>query len=239
MSSDHLEEFTLAKAPRRKLAETAAEQILEAIRTLPPGTKIPSETELMRMLSVGRSTVREALNGLTVLGVLDVRHGYGAVVSANLKVAGLAAKGREAIATALAKGVTHDLLEAREIVEVAIARLAAQRRTETDLREIEQVLEKHEHHSENPIEAASEFHIVLAISAHNEVLAGVFQSFLKLMVSRGPRLYRDLEGFSEWELDQHRQIYEAVRAGSPDLAADRMHAHVRAMAEHYKKVGEA
>ena len=109
-------------------------------------------------------------------------------------------------ALALAKGVTHDLLEARQIVEVAIARLAAERRTEAELREIEAVLEAHRAALTNPrppIQQASQFHVLLAEAAHNEVLAGVFHSFRKLMLDRGPRLYGELGGFREWELDQH------------------------------------
>ena len=54
---------------------------MEAFRDLPPGTKVPSERELTKDLGVGRSTVREALNGLAVLGVLTIRHGQGAFIA--------------------------------------------------------------------------------------------------------------------------------------------------------------
>ena len=37
--------------------------------------RMPSERELMASLGVGRSTIREALNGLAVLGVIEIRHG--------------------------------------------------------------------------------------------------------------------------------------------------------------------
>ena len=53
--------LTLSPAPRRKLTETVAEQLLAAIRNLPPGAKVPSERELTKDLGVGRSTVREAV----------------------------------------------------------------------------------------------------------------------------------------------------------------------------------
>ena len=62
--------FSLEQAPRRKLAETVARQLLSAVRDLAPGTRLPSEKELTQMLGVGRSTVREALNGLALLGVV-------------------------------------------------------------------------------------------------------------------------------------------------------------------------
>ena len=52
-----------------------------AIRELPPGTKVPSERELTKELGVGRSTVREALNGLAMLGIVEIRHGQGVFVT--------------------------------------------------------------------------------------------------------------------------------------------------------------
>ena len=72
--------LALSPAPRRKLSETVADQLLVAVRELPPGTKVPSERELTKELGVGRSTVREALNGLAMLGVVEIRHGQGVFV---------------------------------------------------------------------------------------------------------------------------------------------------------------
>src|SRR5581483_11592572 len=59
--------LVLKRAPRQKLAETVAQQLLEAIKDLPPGTRVPPERELTKELGVGRSTVREALNGLALM----------------------------------------------------------------------------------------------------------------------------------------------------------------------------
>src|ERR687887_1934589 len=94
--------LTLTPAPRSKLAATVAQQILDEIRgkRLERGTRVPSERQLMEALGVGRSTIREAINGLAMLGVLEIRHGQGAFV-ANPD-AGIA-PGR-AIAAALARG---------------------------------------------------------------------------------------------------------------------------------------
>ena len=59
------------------------------------------------------------------------------------------------------------------------------------------------------------------------------------MDPRGPRLYQELEGFAIWELNEHRGIYEAVKAGDPEQSAERMRNHVNAMELHYRKVGSA
>src|SRR3954447_23390307 len=123
---------TLAPASRQKLSQTVAEQLIEAFRHLPPGTKVPSERILTKELSVGRSTVREALNGLAVLGVLEIRHGQGAFVSDPAAAAPDAMSSRpdSPLTVALERGVTREFIEARLLVEVGVARLAAERRTE-------------------------------------------------------------------------------------------------------------
>src|SRR5215471_17421673 len=101
-------EFALKRAPRQKLAETVAQQLFEAIRDLPPGTRVPSERELTAELGVGRSTVREALNGLALLGVVEIRHGQGVFVAEQP----VAADDSGALEAALERGVTKEFIEA-------------------------------------------------------------------------------------------------------------------------------
>jgi DNA-binding FadR family transcriptional regulator len=188
----------------------------------------------MSALGVGRSTVREALNGLAMLGVIEIRHGQGAFVAQD--------PGRTSapeVAAALAKGVTCDLLEARRPVETEIARLAALRRTPADLAEIEAVLDRHEHALAAGRPAgrwSARFHLQLSEAAHNEVLAGFVASFVKLLVERGPAL-EALGGYREWELGEHRRLYEAVRAGDPELAARRMQAHLEQVEAYHERLG--
>ncbi len=229
--------FALAQAPRRKLAESVAEQLMHVLKDMPAGAKLPPEKELMQQLGVGRSTVREALKGLEVMGVIEIRHGQGAFVADPSP-----SDGTEGISQALAKGVTHELLEARHIIEVAITQLAAQRRTETDLQEIEADLSEHERalrEPGTPAKPAMRFHTLLAQAAHNDVLASMFDSFAKLMVDRGPRLYERVPNFAAWEVEQHRAIFEAIKAGQVEQAATLMAHHVDAMAEHYRQAGTA
>ena len=181
--------LTFQRVSRSKLAETVAQQVLREIRDkqLPPGTRIPSERELMASLGVGRSTVREAVNGLAMLGVLEIRHGQGAFVADPAAGAAPAS----AIATALARGFTHDLFEARVLVEVHVARLAAERRTEAELAEIQQALADHERalaEGASGVEPAVRFHVRIGEAAHSEVLASFVSSLADVMMQRGPEL---------------------------------------------------
>lgn len=230
-------ELTFERVSRSKLAETVAQQVLREIRDkqLPPGTRIPSERELMAGLGVGRSTVREAVNGLAMLGVLEIRHGQGAFVAD--PAAGAAPA--NAIATALARGFTDDLFEARMLVEVHVARLAAERCTEAELAEIEQALADHEQalaDGTSGVEAAVRFHVRIGEAAHSDVLASFVSSLAEVMTLRGPEL-EAVDGYREWELQQHRSVLEPIAAGDPDLAAERMRAHLQAVLPHHERIG--
>lgn len=245
MSTQPEERVSLQPAPRRKLSETVAQQLIEAFADLPPGAKVPSERELTRDLGVGRSTVREALNGLAALGVLEIRHGQGAFITDQGPTI---ARGDEstqpsALTAALERGVTREFIEARLLVEVTVAGLAAERRTEDDLRQIETALKVQEQRLaaagedvEAVVGVASSFNLLIAEAAHNEVLAAMIGSFVDLMKERGPRLYA-LPGFGEWDLKEHRGIYEAVRDQDSERAAELMREHILQLAERYREIG--
>ncbi len=228
--------LSLSRVPRRKLASTVAEQLLEAVRNLPPGTRVPSERELTAQLGVGRSTVREALNGLALLGVVEIRHGQGVFVVESGEPDGE----RGALDAALQQGVTKEFIEARLLVEVEVARLAASRRTEDDLQQIRDTLAEQERRLVGDLgpllDVAASFNVALAEAAHNEVLAAIIQSFVTLMLERGPKVYV-LEGFREWDLIEHTGLYEAVRDRDGDLAAERMRRHILELARRYDEVG--
>jgi GntR family transcriptional repressor for pyruvate dehydrogenase complex len=233
---------SLEPASRRKLSETVAEQLMQAFRDLPPGTKVPSERELTKDLGVGRSTVREALNGLAVLGVLTIRHGQGAFMADGPAEAAADAP-HSVLTVALERGVTREYIEARLMVEVEVTRLAAERRTDEDLQRIEAALAVQERSLKaNDMDAtlgvATSFNVLLAESAHNEVLAAMIQVFVELMKERGPKLYA-LSGFGDWDLAEHRGIYEAVRDQDGDRAAQLMREHILQLAERYREAGAA
>jgi GntR family transcriptional regulator, transcriptional repressor for pyruvate dehydrogenase complex len=227
--------LTFERAPRRKLAETVAARLLDAVRTQPPGTRMPTERALAEQLGVGRSTVREALNGLAALGILDIRHGQGVFVASSAS----ARLGHEAVVPALIRAQTIALIEARLVVQPEIARLAAERRTAADLRALERVLEGQQRLAEGgPADRATklgvEFDVRLAEAAKNEVLTGMVRSLFHQMLERAPRLHELSEGFGKWDVEEHRGIYLAVLDADAELAATCMRDHVVALRSLYE-----
>ena len=102
---------------------------------------MPSERQLAQAFGVGRSAMREALKSLTLLGLVEVRHGDGTY----LKKADSALL-PQVIEWGLLLGEqrTLDLVEARQKIEADIAGLAAARRDEADVAELRRLLERME-----------------------------------------------------------------------------------------------
>jgi GntR family transcriptional repressor for pyruvate dehydrogenase complex len=230
--NDESPDLLIQQAPRKKLAETVAAQLLDAVRDLKPGTRLPPERELTKRLGVGRSTLREALNGLALLGIVEIRHGQGVFVAERQSIAG------DTERSLPPKAITQELIEARRIVEVELARLAAERRTETDLGAMQALLDAHRADLEagrGPIMQASQFHLLVADAAKNQILADVVRPFFRLMLERGPQLYETTEGYARWELQQHQRICDAIRSGDPEAARLAMMEHVTSMGHYYEE----
>ena len=214
---------------RESLPQIVARQLLGLINSgaLNPGDQLPPEPELRAQFGVGRSTIREALNGLVLVGAIEVRHGQGAFVLANhLDKA-------TALDAAVRRSVTNELLEAREAMELTIARLAAERATQSDIIALRRLLDEADqkvHAGGVAFEEAAQFHLLLAEAAQNELFASFVEMILGYLSERGVDLSADHD-YNVWELDAHRRVLDAVASGDGDLAQAAMAQHLSDMRE--------
>lgn len=231
-----------ANSGRVRLSEHVSQAIIELIETrhLQPGDLLPPEPELQQQMGVGRSSVREALRGLAVLGVVEIRQGHGTFVRATQQTT-RDPNGAEAILGALARGLTEELLEAREVVEVRIASLAAQRAIDDDLADLDRVVtaarSAHAAHKSSYLVGA-DFHLAVARAAHNDVLEGFVASYVPVLAERGIVLER-LPGYVEWEIGQHDAIRQAIVRHDARQAAALMRGHLKDMEIHYDHLATA
>ena len=91
---------------------------------LKPGQKLPPQSAMAKMFGVGMSSIREAVNTLEVMGLLEVTHGSGTFVKEELPL-DQRALGR--LEQDLAAASPFELFELRELIECHVTRLAAQR----------------------------------------------------------------------------------------------------------------
>jgi GntR family transcriptional repressor for pyruvate dehydrogenase complex len=214
-----------------KGSDLAAQQIRDRIAAgeFAPGTKLPSVTELASSFQVGLSTIREALSALKATGWLDIRHGSGTYVCERLPT-GDAAASLDLLPLA---DSFRDLIEVRKYIESGSASLAAQRRTDLDLRELAGIVGRME--AALGDEAQSEdadmaFHIRIAAASGNPLFMSMMQSLTDrlrehMKGSRQLWLYAE-RASAEKLLAEHRGIFDAIRDGDEEAAFQRMLQHI-------------
>lgn len=217
----------LKKLDPPKLAELVAQQLSELVASqgLRPGSQLPSEQELGDQFEVARSVIREALVRLRALGIIEVRQGKGAFV-ATLPLELLLTRVQRLTQT------TEELLphvwEIREILETSIAELAAVRRTENDLANLEKAISAMTNaiaRGELGVTEDAVFHHYLTHAAYNPALEQIIVGISALIESsREHSLGRPNRPRSSNE--EHVAILRAVRNREGELAKEAMREHL-------------
>ncbi|MER5788888.1 FadR/GntR family transcriptional regulator [Streptomyces sp. NPDC001980] len=204
--------------PRRS---ALSEQVIAALRNQitsgewPVGARIPTEPELVEQLGVARNTVREAVRALAHNGLLDIRQGSGTYVAATSELAGVMHR-------RFAEADPRHIAELRSTLESSAARLAAVRRTEKDLGQLDTLLARREQawrsgDAEAFVAADATLHLAVVAASHNDVLTAMYADLGEVLrewlradvgAELTPQSYMD-----------HTRLVEAIRAGDADAAA--------------------
>lgn len=220
-------------AIRETLTERTVQQLIGWLKdgTFKPGFKIPSQNELVQQLGISRAGVREALQVMAALNLIEIRAGLGCFVK---KVATEYIVNADVLAILLEKEAILEVIEARKILEAGTAALAAERASEQDFWLMEDALsgiEKAIARGESVAGLSPQFHIGVAQATHNPVLAKLVISFNGLMAKAGELVeatVQDLAAFEQHELASHRELYEVIRLGDPRKATQAMIDHIEA-----------
>ncbi len=199
-------------------------QRLIAEGELRPGDRLPSETELADRFGVGRSSIREAMRALQLLGVIEVIQGKGTFV----RDAGILplVVDWQRIAEI---GVISEVMEARQFLEVLLAQLAAERATDEDIEALRAQLERSREtisDREANIQAGVDFHVALADAAHNQVLALMYRTIRDLYLETARRT-RITSQVAQDRLHDHERILQAVIDRDPEAVAEAMREHLQ------------
>jgi GntR family transcriptional repressor for pyruvate dehydrogenase complex len=211
---------TLAQHVADQLERLIVQQHFEA------GERLPAERELAERFGVSRTVIREAVRTVASKGLLDVRAGSGTLVRK---------PSSETVAASVAlllsmNGQTTPakVVEVRRILEVEIAGLAAQRRTDDDLRRLESILQSADEKLDDPdnfIETDIAFHAALAQGTQNELFSVLLSSIANVMTEVRVVGLR-VPGTPKRALRYHRDIFRAVERGDRDMARDAMNRHM-------------
>jgi GntR family transcriptional repressor for pyruvate dehydrogenase complex len=223
-----------------RTAEASTDQVVSYVRTqieqgaLRPGDRLPAERDLAVHIGVSRPTVRAGLRALAAIGVVQARHGSGTYIPD-----GPPALGTDALSfLAALHGFTRDeMYEARRILEVGAAGLAAERATPEQIASLAEEVASMFASMHDPqlfLVHDINFHRTLAAASGNPIVASLVEMVSALYYERrretavhaSERDHRDAA-------EMHRRIYQAIRTHDGESARSLMNAHL-IQASHYQ-----
>lgn len=216
----------ISRVQRVKVSDAVYDQMLEMIRSgaWKTGEKIPSEPELTQRFGVSRVTVREAVQKLVSLSLVESRQGEGTFVCDAKSATFLSAF----IPFAMLGGsdIEH-ILEYRKIMEGGCAELAAQHADAEDIRAMEENLAamcRHVTDLENNILRDMEFHVLVAKATKNPVVLKAYEIFKDAWLRSLQDIVKTMG--SEMAVHYHGEILEAIRRHDPQAAHAAMDEHI-------------
>jgi len=217
-----------------------AEQIVKQLRSgeLQSGTQLPPQRELAQLLGVGRSSVREAINALVVMGVLEAVQGKGTFVREDVPVDDLSVVSLNA---ALKACSLLSLLEARELLECQSAELAAKRADPAHVQAMADAVEQMQQTDSNYqafLKADTEFHVGLAEATGNIVICELTKLLMDKTVHHHDRLKtrRFSPRYRQTSISSAEQVVRHVENGNGPAAAESMRQHLRVIEAELKEV---
>lgn len=224
----------------KRISDQVFEQIRELIYrgVFKPGEQITPERNLAVSMEVSRTSVRNAINKLVTMGLLEHRQGQGTFVASpeNRRGNPLAA------AMATEEATLDDLLEVRLGLECNAAELAAKRATEQDLLSMEKSLTEMEENMKTvghiSTAADASFHMAITFATKNPVLIHLmrnFYDFLFIGIKKNLTHMYQSQGEHDNVLDHHRKVYEMIRERNSKEAGEYMRIHIQHVQDYFHK----
>ena len=207
-----------------RIYEKVVEKLKESISKgeILPGDPLPSERQLMDDFGVSRSSLREAFRVMELLGLIESVPGKGRFVRHPKPPA------EDEKNIRLEDSAVLELMEARRILDPAIAAESAMRATSSDLTRLLRVLTSTEKRLGDPNQRAQsdfDFHLALAEATHNFVFVNITRMNFDLIMATHDKIYNLLDD-KEAFLAEHREMYEAILDHNVELAREMASNHI-------------
>jgi GntR family transcriptional repressor for pyruvate dehydrogenase complex len=219
---------TKGKATRSRVYHNIFEKLQDRIRggDWLPGERIPSITHLAQEFKVGSGSIREALRSLQSIGLVKIEHGSGVYVLGTRPATELSSHFLN-----VGDGLVIALAEARRLLEPELASLAAERATDQELIEIEDVVRQMEENSQQGQDFADldvSFHRLIAQAARNPILYQTMEGVSALFLESRRAILLDPDALLRAQR-YHALIAEALKLRNPPQARLLMQGHMNSM----------
>ena len=209
-------------------------QISDLITTkhLEPGDKLPAERVLAEKFDVSRRSVRVAILKLESYGILISMPQSGTFVA---NIGTIAMNGM--VEDILSLGIPNfkSLVETRILLELKTVRLAANRRTDADLKRINKALNAHKAKllaREDAVQEDLLFHLAIAKASGNVTMNEIMIGITPQIIVDFKKYHKDYDTLDELRIREHTEIYDAIKDQDSDLAEKRMKQHFKLLYEY-------
>jgi GntR family transcriptional repressor for pyruvate dehydrogenase complex len=212
---------------KNRVHEEVAKQIEQLIvQKLHPGDKLPAERDLAEMLGVSRSSIRDAIRRLEIVGLVEPRQGAGTVVREI---------STEKLVSPLANVIAHrrqlvsELLDFRRMLEPPLAARAATHASNGEIAGMDEILRRQDkkvRDGELAVEEDTEFHYRIALASGNSVVLKVMDVVMDLLRETRSRSLQT-EGRPQKSLAGHKRILSAIKRHDPAAAEAAMRMHIQ------------
>jgi GntR family transcriptional repressor for pyruvate dehydrogenase complex len=217
---------------RTRVYEQVASRIQQMIvdGQLRPGDRLPTERELAERFGVSRSSVRDAIRVLELMGLVEPRQGEGTVVrdlSPDAVVNPLASL------LVRSRALLSDLLDVRKMIEPHLAARAAVHATEEEVARLQAIYDRQREKAQRgelAVEEDSEFHYTIATAARNRVILRILDVLMDLLKTSRERSLQ-VPGRLQRSLEGHRRILAAIRRRDAEAAEAAMRRHLEEIEE--------
>jgi GntR family transcriptional regulator, transcriptional repressor for pyruvate dehydrogenase complex len=228
-------QFKARPVQKNSISDDIVQQIMKQISTgdLRPGQRLPSERELCKSFDAGRSSLREALRCLSIMGVLTARVGEGTSV---------ATSGGKFLETVMQwrfiteKYDIKNLMELRIALEGLAAASSAERASSEDIQGLEDLVDRMEAAVGDAKRFGAldlDFHLGLARASQNQVIFDLV-SLIRGQLARALSTVLILPQARPRSLEEHTAILKAVKRRNPEAARKAMQAHLDAAIKRYE-----
>jgi GntR family transcriptional repressor for pyruvate dehydrogenase complex len=212
---------------RQRVSDEIVNQVKALISegVLKPGDRLPPERELIREFGVSRPSLREALKSLVAQGFLKVKQGDRTFVKS------ITSEKLQDPLSLLLKADTQkifDLIEVRKAMEAWGAFYAAQRASEEDVKQLEEIIGQMKlalDEGKSWEKQDADFHLAMAQATHNTIQTHIMFTIYDLLRESVARVFRD-QGKAKKLFNQHYRIFSAIKNRSPDKARERVLEHL-------------
>lgn len=225
---------------KQNIVNSVYEQLKEHIANgaWPPGSKIPSETQLQKMFNVSRVSIRSAIQRLRDLGIVVTYHGKGTFVSDD--ITGKSINDFVPIMH-LSEEEFLDMMEFRQTIEYKCLDLAVKNATKEDLEEIEKTLSdmfRNRDDYKKYSELDFNFHLAIAKASKNKVFYRVMHSIRDFYYYYLEELNRVI-GITLDSIEVHLQIFRAIQNRDAEAAKNSLSKSMENNIEIIKKIKES